>query len=275
MKKRKMNYKRIIRSVVFCLGILIAFLDARAQEALSQPPTTPAEVIRNEMISINKVYDSAFFLTFDVNILHYTDTLWPGTDSAEYTRNELKGTYTFHDKKAIYKLGELEYMQNDSFTIALYKDDKMMLVGKPGIQKGAGSFIPNRDMLDSMMVYFGQQYSYALYDEDSVRRIAFTALDSNATYQRISITYDSLNYQLLEIAYKIKQYDYVDTDPEDPENPGNPILRNVDMVMHFEHYRVEAVGADVFSETKYLFFDGPDEIQPATAYKDYTIYKSY
>jgi len=227
---------------------------------------TLADTIRAEMVAINKVYDSAFFLTFDVNILYNSDTLWAGTDSADFTNSEVTGTYTFCFNKALYKLDNIEYMQNDSFAIALYNDDKFILVGRPP-DTATGTFLGNRAMFDSMMVHI-LDYEYYLTDYDSIKQIIFKAFDADAAYQMMTVEYDPATYHLTKIKYRLKE---VVTDQAGQEE----MQREADLVFLFLNYRVERLDESVFSEDKYLFFDGPGDIKPAAAYKGYTIYKHF
>jgi hypothetical protein len=264
MKKKQMNYKRVTR-ILLSLYLLLPSLSSHSQ--------TLADTIRNEMIAINKAYDSAFFLTFDIRISYTSDTLWAGTDSADFKNSVMEGTYTFNRNKALYRLGNIEFMQNDSFAIGVYKDNKVILVGKPLPGQTPGMVIPTRTLIDSMMTALEAQYDYTLTFYDSVATMVFGAIDTNAVYKKIRIDYDSASHYLLKIEYRFADYEYEPLSGD--EEDDLPTLRKADLVFEFKKYRIEQVGAAVFDETKYLFFDGPNTIVPADAYKDYTIYKNY
>ncbi|MCX6317420.1 MAG: hypothetical protein NTW29_09035 [Bacteroidetes bacterium] len=230
-----------------------------------------ADTIRNEIHAINKAYDSAFFLTFNVKMNYRSDTLWAGTDSADFNNSEVEGMYTFHRKKALYQLGDITYLQNDSFAIALYNEQKLLMVGKiiPGVQ--TGSFLPTRTLVDSMTTQLVQLFSYTLSKSDSVNIIQMTALDSNAAYESIRMAYEPSTHYLLHVHFRMKDYGY----EMNSASAGSGIIRKADMDIQFSHYRVSQISAAVFNESQFIYFDGPDSIRPADRYRDYTIYKNY
>ncbi|HMK25889.1 MAG TPA: hypothetical protein VK483_07635 [Chitinophagaceae bacterium] len=245
---------------ICCICLFLTTLAGKGQ--------TLADSIYDEIVSINKVYDSAFFLTFDVKMEYSSDTLWAGTDSADFVHTELRGTYTFNGNKALYKLDNIEYMQNDSFAIAVYKDEKFILVGKTSAT-ATGSFLPMRTMLDSMMAHMKADYVYMITTSDSVWQISFTANDSNVVYESMVLEYEPESHHLITIKYRLKDDGLYDPLPDSYD------VRRADLIFLFQNYRVEQVSESVFSEDKYLFFDGPGDIKPASAYKDYIIYKNY
>ncbi len=255
--------KIIKRLTVFALVLVVSTNNASSQ--------TLEDSIRQDFVAINKTYDSAFYLTFDVDIIYHTDdTIYAGTDSADYQYSEMQGTYTFHQQKALYKLGDMEYMQNDTFTVALYKANQFLLVGKKNqATQTPGSFVPTKALVDSLMVQMGNNYIFYRYVNDSTTQITFVANDSNWVYKEINIEFESATHYLKKIDYSFKDFGY---------SQGDPLLppyRSARMYFYFRNYRVEHVGNDVFDESKYIRFDGPNTIVPADAYKNYTIYKNY
>jgi hypothetical protein len=68
--------------------------------------------------------------------------------------------------------------------------------------------------------------------------------------------------------------DYLASDPTGSTDSA-PQKRTVLLTFSFLNYRVDQIDPSVFSETKYLFFDGPNEIVPTAGYKDFTIYKNF
>jgi hypothetical protein len=265
MKEQKNGIKYFLKISFFSFCILLMALSGRAQ--------TIYDTARIEMLKINSKYDSAFYLTFDIKIIYDSDTLWAGTDSADHTHTEMTGTYTFHGNKALYRLGDIEYMQNDAFTIAVYNNDKIMLVGKPDSAQRPGLFIPTRSVIDTMLRDIAQQYNCIFNQYDSLKHFCFNATDTNNVYESIDVEYDPVTYYLLKVKYRLKDYEYYDDNGNAGPNP-TAVVRKADMIFLFQNYRAEQVGAAVFSETKYLFFDGPDSMKPANAYKEYVIYKN-
>lgn len=258
-RKKQFNAARLITGMV----LLLLSAGSRAQ--------TLADTIYNETAAINKAYDSAFYLTFDIRMDYISDTIYAGTDSADFTVSQVTGTYTFFMNNALYKLDNIEYMQNDSFAIAVYNDEKFILVGKPPAVT-TGSFMPMKAMLDSLLANMQQSYMYKYHDYDSVRQISYQAIDPYLPYEMVIIEYEPGSYHLLNISVKLKH-----DQGTDAGSFGGPVLdvRKANLYFRFMNYRVDQVNETVFSEDKYLFFDGPNEIKPASAYKDYVIYKNY
>ena len=231
---------------------------------------TLGDTIYTEIAAINKVFDSAFFLTFDVTMDYYSDTLYAGTDSADFNISNITGTYTFNQNKALYKLGNIEYMKNDSFTIAVYSDEKFILVGKPA-PGATGGFLPTRAIMDSVLLHMQQNYTYSMTDYDSVKQIAFvdTYNMSASGFERIEIEYEPGSHQLTKIKLRLREEGNYNEQTEQTS------FRIADLTFLFQNYRVTQVSESVFSEEKYLFFDSPTIMKPSDAYKDFTIYKSY
>lgn len=249
-------------------GLLIVGLLLFCNTAITQ---TLADTIRNEMVAINHQYDSAFYLTFDVDITYERDTTGAVPDSL-FNRTAMQGTYTFHQNKALYKLGEIEYMQNDSFTIAAYKESKIMLVGKRAPGQSPGRLVPTRDMVDTMMTQLEQDFILSYADFDSVKVIELKNHDTNssAIYKLIRIEFDPVTYYLVSV-----QYLFLDTGAGESEGTEPSEAYLATLTFSFTNYRVEQVGPSVFDESRFLFFNGPNDPQPAPAYSDYTLYKNY
>jgi hypothetical protein len=232
------------------------------------------ENIASDMRSINKVYDSAYYLTFNLNMIYHSDTLWANTDSVDFRYSEMEGIYTFHGKKAHYRLGNMEFLQNDSFSIAMYKDDQFILVGRPVALQNPMIFLPSKAESDSAWNQLGQNFNVQLIEQDSLRQIIFTSLDTTSEYEKIVMEYDPVTYHVRTIQCRKKDFDYDYNETVGTTTP--PItIRKADLTFQFSNYRVEEIGDTVFSSTKYLFFDGPDDIKPADAFRSFTIYKNY
>jgi hypothetical protein len=261
--------------VLVLIMLLISGVESRSQ--------INGTVVRSEMNAINRRYDSAFYLTFDIKMIYQSDAASQGqqsiSDTAENTTNsEITGTYTFSGNKALYKLGTIEYLQNERYTIALYNDNKFILVGKPVPGQRPGMLIPTRALTDSMMTTLESAFtlSSTIDSAANTKTIVFTAIDSAAIYEKIEVEYDLNSHYLARIQYRLKD-NQDDNSDEQPTRLLGPqaMIKRADLIFLFQHYRVEQTSPAAFDENNYLFFDGPNEIKPASAYKEYTIYKNY
>jgi len=250
-----------LRIASLLVAMLSFIVSAQAQSA--------ADTIRKEIAAINAVYDSAYYLSFDIHMQYISDTLYGGTDSADYEHTSMDGSYTFHRNNALYNLGDITFLQNDSYTIAVYRENKFILVGKPSSGKRSGSFMPNRALIDSMAIRLTQEYTYSYWANDSTGFIQLNAIDSNNVYESIVINYEPVSHRLRTINYRFR------------DNGGIPasttagiVNRKATMIFDFRNYRIQEIGNDVFSEGKFITFDGPGNMQPAQPFRDYTIYKN-
>src|SRR5260370_24527456 len=97
------NFKKPIPLLMLMLFSAMS-IQIKAQSARISP--SPQQI----MADIYKVYDSLNYLTFDLKYTYTSDTL-----NGDFTNDVLQGSYTMAGKKAKYNLGEIEFMQNDSF----------------------------------------------------------------------------------------------------------------------------------------------------------------
>ena len=79
--------------------------------------------VNNEIYRINKVFDSTKYMSFDVNILYYTDTVY-----GRFERQEKKIEYSLNNSNYYYKSDELIFMQNDLYTVSIDNSEKSLIV---------------------------------------------------------------------------------------------------------------------------------------------------
>ena len=84
--------------------------------------TTP-DSARNTAPNFFRTYDSIPYLTFDVRYTLYSDTAY-----SDFSYETIKGTYTLNGRRGRYSLGDVEYLQNDSFLVAVYHKDEQIII---------------------------------------------------------------------------------------------------------------------------------------------------
>lgn len=228
----------------------------------------PADEIRNELMHINSSYDSAFFLSFDVNMSYSSDT----TGNGDFDNSEINGRYTLHGKYALYLLDNIEYMQNEKYAIAVYKNDKFILVDKPRAIS-SGSLLPYRQMLDSFMTNADSLYTFdTSYSAGGLTKsVICTSKNIPASiYESIQLEYDPVTYRMRKITYLMKET----MGEYSIDNVGYANARKARFVISFSKYRVDEIGPEVFDESKYLFFISPKEPEASGKYKGYTIHNN-
>ncbi len=84
--------------------VIVALLLAIVMLQKSNAQSTPQEIMNR----IYQKYDSLTYLTFDVKYVYSTDTV-----GGKFKTDVIKGTYTMAGKKALYNIGDIQFMQND------------------------------------------------------------------------------------------------------------------------------------------------------------------
>ena len=248
--KQKVN-KQIFFILISCLAVV----NATGQTG------TPQQI----MTSIYKSYDSTTFLTFDLKFTYASDTLY-----GKFSSDKLEGTYTMSGKKARYNLGNIDFLQNDSFFITVYNDDKIILVADPRTNN-VGNELPMRQAMDSLIQAYGQHYNITQL-QDSVSglgKINFEKSDSLAQFLNFAITYKLHANLLNSIEYKYEEYDHDDS----ITTSTIPTLRKKMLFIEFLNYRGDNFSDSDYSENNFIWFED-GECKPVAKYKDYKIYYS-
>jgi len=221
--------------------------------------------LAEKMQHIYRNYDSIPFLSFDVKFSYSSDTLL-----GKYKNEQLSGTYTMAGKKAKYRLGNIDFMQNDSFFIAVYNDDQTIIVGAPQTNN-IGTKLPLRQMIDSLVNNYFNHYAVTF---DSVGTdtsvINFEGADSLAQLKKFKIMYDNRNYMLSRLSYEFVETVALDsadiytqeTYPQDQQ-----------LVIQFSNYRFDNYDLDLYNQSNYIYFD-QGVCKPVGRYAGFKIYNS-
>jgi Carbohydrate family 9 binding domain-like len=169
----------------------------------SQILGTPQQVLT----SIYTAYDSMHYLSFDVQYDYTEDT---AIGSTPLVSTVLQGSYTMAGRKSLYNIGNIQFMQNDSFFISVYNDQRFILVANPR-RINAGANLPLRGMMDSIVQAYNTHYTVSdtILNNGALGAINFIKADSLAQFDKFCITYYNLNRPYL------RSISYVFKDPED------------------------------------------------------------
>jgi predicted transcriptional regulator with HTH domain len=232
---------------------------------------TPQQIMAN----IYKAYDSLQYLSFNIKYTYTSDTV-----NGNFTNDMLQGAYTIAGKKSKFNLGDIEFIQNDSFFITVYNDDKYILVADPR-HVNTGSELPMRQTIDSLIGAYQQHYDYSysyVNDDDSslgLAQLGFKKADSIAQFEKFSITYDTAQNVLHSIEYIFSEPVIVETDQSiiNPPAPQATLFSTKRLRIEFSAYRFENFSDSVYDESQYIFFED-DVCKPVSKYKDYKIFYS-
>jgi hypothetical protein len=207
------------------------------------------KLIRNELLKINEVFDSSIYLGFNVNIVYSSDTVY-----GKFDHEEMSGNYILNKRNIYYKMGNVEYAQNDSFVYNIYHNEKMLVMTKD-ILSSNSSIFPLKEFVDSIITWYDSVYTITLRDEEDSKVIEFNASISGLPYNRFAIYYEETSHY--PDKFEMSFYDGLNNLPEAPDSIIQLIrLKTVQkkIVMSFYNY-YNPQTLEVFSDKNYVQFD--------------------
>ena len=201
------------------------------------------------MQSLYKIYDSLPFITFDVKYTYSSDTLYN-----DFAHDEMTGTYTMNGKKAKFTMGDIEYMQNDSFFIAAFHKDKMIIVSNAR-QSNAGGYMPLRGAIDSLLNAYATHYTITVLNNtgDSIGYIRFVRSDSIAQFNNFTINFSKKRNCITNLTY-----DYSEQPVLPDSLMARPVMnkaRHRTLKIDFIHYRFDNFSESVYDTNNYIWFE--------------------
>ncbi|MBS1744067.1 MAG: hypothetical protein JST81_13625 [Bacteroidetes bacterium] len=262
---------KILPKVVICLLIF------QSLNVLSYSQINTAQQILSDMY---KSYDSLNYLTFDVSYNYNTDTLY-----GDFTQDKLNGTYTLNGKKAFYKLGDIDFMQNEDYLVAVYHKEKFIIVSDPQ-QSNAGGYLPMRAQMDSMFQLASAHYNvnvsttHVSVPGDSAHTISsiiFTATDSQVAITNYVIKCDMSRHVLKSLEYvylgNSDNNDAYETLSDSLRRSIMSTPRRKRLAITFSNYRFDNLKKEIYDVNNYVFFE--DKVcKPVTKYADFKVYNN-
>jgi len=252
--------KKMTNLINKCKLLLVLVLMNTASHA--QTSSAPAGIL-SILDNMYKNYDSVPYMSFDVKFTYYVDSI--GSNNAA---EQLLGTYTMAGKRTKYTLGDIDFMQNDSFFIAVYNKDKMILVDAPRLVN-SGSQLPMRQQMDSLLKGYANHYTITNTVAGDTGKIKMVRADSIAQIDEFILKYDNRNKMLYQL-----QYTYTEIGEYDPETPS-VIINHTKKVLLIDlyNYRFDNYDDSVYKETNYIYYEN-GVCKPAYNYKGFKIYDS-
>lgn len=247
----------IICSFLLTLGVVSAMAQS----------LTPSQALDR----LYQSYDSAHYLTFDVKYIYTTDTV-----NNDFSNEVILGSYTMAGKRAKFNIGNIDFMQNDSFFISIYNQDKFILVSDPQTNN-LGSQLPLRSQIDNLFASYGSHYTITNTSDSVTGLIQFIKQDSAAQFDKFSISYDNEMKYINSISYIFHENQYLDSASSDTSNVDPPIqnifLRKKSLTIEFTNYRVNNVNESIYNQNNYIWFEN-GECKPVDKYLGYKVYYS-
>lgn len=216
---------------------------------------------------IYRKYDSISFLTFDVKFIYSSDTL-----DGDFIYDVESGFYTLAGKYALYSIGGIDFMQNDSFFIAVYNEDRYMIVNHEVVPNIAKE-MPGRNYIDSMIMTLGKNYVVSLGLAGTVGRINLKRANASAQFDRFMIEYDLPSQLFQTIQYDFREEEVVEAEDDNINDSIKSRNRKKSFRIEFSNYRLDNFSESVFDINNYVWFD-KGECVPVEKYSGFTVYYS-
>ncbi len=195
---------RIRHSFVF---ILVLVLSTGRLLAMDKPGDTTH--LWREVLMLEAVFYDTAHLSFNA-IVYFTDS------SDEVSHDTIQIAYQLSNQKYRITLDSTEIIQNDFYHLAVHNEHDMLVLSRP---VGFGINLFHIRLIDSI---FNRLYVQDLQAVDSAgyRKLSFS-FKSGSPYTRYNILYDTTNYHISQIDYRILK------DPATPGATGNYQVRVV------------------------------------------------
>lgn len=217
----------------------------------SYSQSTNIDSVRAVLQKINKVFDSAQYLAFDVNINLNTDTVFGRSE----TDHQL-AQYVLNGKNIFYNVGGIDFMQNDSLSITAYTTENVLFISKQSIQNNSELF-PIKAFEDSMLNAFFNYYVISITATNEGKRLSFISDSTEIPYKKIVIEYEEDHFFPTKMEFSFMALP--ETSQEDDSSitilnamPAQLIQKTISM--GFSNYRPVA-DLKLFNEDNYFYFN--------------------
>lgn len=256
LKNKKFKIGMLFSKLLKSLTLIILL-------SLGNSSKTCAQNINQVVEDIYYAYDILPYITFDVKFVYTSDTL-----DNDFMYDELSGQYTLAGKKAKFKLGNMEFMQNDSMLISVNNDERFILVANAR-SDNFSSELPMRASIDSMLQNYQEHYSVSYTVTGDTGIVSFEHTDSLAQYLNFTIAYDTANNLLHHI-----QYTFLEQTVTVLDESEEIVIREKKLTLSFFNYRFDNIDAGLYDENQYIYME-QGVYQPTELFKNYRVFNSY
>lgn len=255
---------------------VMAFLLLPGWQAGAQ--NTTLDTARNTALNFFRTYDSIPCLTFDVKYTLFSDTVY-----SDFSYEVMSGTYTMSGKKAKYTLGGVDYLQNDSFLLAVYhKDEQIVVSNAPNLN--AGAYLPMRETLDSLLEAYSANYDISvkttttdpLTDATGFIKLVRKLNDTLAIYNKYIIEYDLVTNVITKVELEYTEPGKELTSVDEPDE-GQRLLKNTPrrktLRIEFMNYRFDHFSDEAYSENNFIW-EEDGVYKPVDKYRSYQVYNA-
>jgi hypothetical protein len=219
-----MSFRNIKKTLLITILVLLASSRLFAKDN----PIDTANLWR-EILMLEAMFYDTTHLSFNTTV-YFTDS------SSEITHDTVLIAYKLSKQRYRVILDSTEIIQNDFYHLAVHNDRDIAILSKP---IGFGINLFHFRLIDSI---FNRLYVQNLHAVDSAgyRKLSFS-FKSGSPYAQYDILYDTTNYRISSIEYKILK---------DPETPGATDHYKVRIVC--SGYQTGTFNDSVFSTNSYF-----------------------
>jgi hypothetical protein len=233
------------KNIIIIVVMLCLVASGQAQYSLDSA--------KARLYEINKVFDSAVYLGFNVHIAYNSDTLY-----GRFQHEEMDGNYVLNQNSMYYKMGAAEFAQNDSFSYSIDHNDKLIIMVRQQNTSKASLF-PLKHFLDSTLNQFDTAYNISLNETVDFSKLSFMAKFDNLPYRYFAISYDSSSYYPRK--FEMEFYDGEDesdtvflvSDSIQASQFTPPRVKRR-IAISFSNYTIPKT-LEVFENTRYVWFN--------------------
>jgi hypothetical protein len=243
MKKGKTESMRKMFMAMISLLAAVSMIQAQVN----------LDTAKAELYKINKVFDSSRYVGFDINFIYSSDTVY-----GKFAYEELAGKYILNEKNIYYRLGNTEYIQNDSFVYNIYHDEKMIMMTRD-LVIAKSSLFPLREFVDSALNTYDSGYIISQSEDDELKMLGFKAKFDSIPFQWFAIYYEPESH--LPDRFEMHYFDGVDESDtafllgdtiQKLAFTKHPVKRRI--TIKFSNYH-SPNKLDVFVNENYVFFN--------------------
>ena len=232
--------------IVFCVCQMLLIA------ARSQNP------ILVECMNINKTYVSTPYLSFNVKYKYSLDSL------PTVIMDSSQGVFKMNGYKYWGKIDSVEMLQNDSFAITVFKQDKIISLATPSYNFSQTLPLAQWDSL----FFQSDRFTFTM-GVDSIWKKITVNYSPNLPYKKLEMWYDSVTYQINRIKYSVSEY----AGEQNFYSLSSPGAYGI-VDIQFSNYQTGAFNDSAFNHWVYIANYG-GVYEPSSAYSEgYQLYIS-
>jgi hypothetical protein len=212
-----------------------------------------------ESAKMQRAYKNPAYLSFDVKYTYALDSDPTAIIDSSFGSFKISGKFYWGMSDST------EYMQNSSYSVVLFRGDKLMRVSNPATVYPE---VANFSSIDSLIGK--NNYITNLSTSGPNRVIDMTVYDLNYHFKSMQISYDSVTNFVKSISYTIREdfYDYPDkySRPTDGNESDYVIIKAT-----YSNYSTSAFSTTIFNSSNY-FILSENSYVPQPPFSDYEVF---